>query len=60
MTAVQPALPDIDWSDVCGDAEPYDSDGIEPDSHLSDLKGQGVRLVRLYTMTDVPITGRYL
>lgn len=60
MTALQPELPDIDWSDVCGDAEPYGRDENEADSHLSDLKGQGVRLVRLHTMTDIPITGRYL
>lgn len=50
----------IDWNDVCGDAEPHDSEDIEPDSHLRDLKGQGARLVRLHTMTDVPLTGRYL
>ncbi|NUS74900.1 MAG: hypothetical protein HOV70_01700 [Streptomyces sp.] len=60
MTAVQPEIPDIDWSDVCGDAEPYDVDDVEPDGHLRDLKGQGVRLVRLHTITDVPLTGRYL
>lgn len=60
MTAVQPEIPDIDWTDVCGAAEPRDADDVEPDSHLRDLKGQGTRLVRLHTMTDVPLTGRYL
>lgn len=48
----------IDWSDVCGDADP-DPDDVEPDSHLSERKRRRVGLVRLYTVTDVP-TGRYL
>jgi hypothetical protein len=50
----------IDWSDVCGDAKPHEPDDVEPDGHLRDFKGQGASLVRLHTMTDVPLTGRYL
>ncbi|WP_328544604.1 hypothetical protein [Streptomyces europaeiscabiei] len=54
MTAVQPEIPDIDWTDVCGEAQPHDPVDVEPDGHLL------VRLVRFRTITDVPLTGRYL
>ena len=55
MTA-QPALPDIDWTDVCGDSEP------EPRSarYERDLDGQGLTALQRHTITDIEITGSYL
>jgi hypothetical protein len=52
----QPVLPEIDWSDVCPDADP--DDDIAPRDR--DLHGQGLTAVQLHTMTDVPLVGEYL
>ena len=44
----------IDWSDVCGDAEP------EPPRHDRDLDGQGLDPEKRATITDIPLKGSYL
>lgn len=56
MTAVQLALCDPVWTDP----EPDDEDDDGPYCRHPDLRGQGVGLVRLHTMTDVPHDGSYL
>lgn len=53
MTAEQLALDcNPNWTD-----DEYDE---PPDPRLHDLRGQGLTLVQLHTITDVPTTGSYL
>lgn len=61
MTATQPDLPAIDWTDICGNTEPAAPADTKP-AHpkLHDLIGQGLTAFDLRTMTDVPVKGGYL
>lgn len=60
--------PDNDWdTDEDDPDEVFDDedDDVEwpddvIDSRLTDLGGQGLTLIQLHTMTDVPLTGSYL
>jgi hypothetical protein len=58
-------LDDIDWADFGPDEEDeWDEEDEEewndPDPRLRDLDGQGLTAVQLRTITDIPLTGRYL
>ncbi|MFJ8049847.1 hypothetical protein [Streptomyces luteogriseus] len=50
--------PDDDWDDE--DDWPDDVIDDEPDPHLPDLRSQGLTTAQLRTMTDVPVSRRYL
>lgn len=54
--------PDEGWDDEDDDVEwPDDvTDTRIADSRFADLGGQGLTLIQLYTMTDIPLTGGYL
>jgi hypothetical protein len=54
----QPALPDIDWSDVCGDVEPEPR--REPRVCRSDLWACGLDADQIRNMTTVNVQGSYL
>jgi hypothetical protein len=56
---------DPDWDDEEDPDEDWDDEDIEwpadvVDSRLTDLGGQGLTLIQLHTMTDIPLTGGYL
>jgi hypothetical protein len=60
-------LDGIDWTDFGPDDEDEDEwneededEWTDPDPRLRDLHGQGLSTVQLHTITDVPLTGRYL
>jgi hypothetical protein len=57
---MQLPLDGIDWSDLGLDDEDDLEDEDEWDLRLRDLHGQGLTAVQLHTITDVPLTGRYL
>lgn len=62
MTATQPELPAIDWTDICGDGEPSDRTPTPFDlrqHEMRDQRGQGARPKALWTADNVP-TGSYL
>jgi hypothetical protein len=55
-------LDGIDWADFGPDEEDEwdEEEWNDPDPRLRDLHGQGLSAVQLHTITDVPLTGRYL
>jgi hypothetical protein len=59
MTATQPDLPAIDWTDICSNTGPLHDPPADP-AEWRDLRGQGLRPIDLYAMTDVPVKGSYL
>ncbi|MEU9134628.1 hypothetical protein AB0D33_01435 [Streptomyces sp. NPDC048404] len=62
MTQLPLPLDDIDWADIDPDEDEWDDEDEldDPDPRLRDLDGQGLTAVQLHTITDVPLTGRYL
>lgn len=61
MTATQPELPAIDWTDLdrlCDLGAAQLHDPVDP-QHL-DLRGQGLTAYQINTMTDVDLQGDLL